>query len=313
MLSIKREELKVPVTIFQTEEGIKPYCAAPLGNNMFSIRIEKDGKTVYKGVISEDIPFVDYGPVKEDSEFEVVIRPKNIFKAALVKPLKIPVYYTKPRKIRTLVVGTGRCGTKSLTSYLNSLKYSDGSVVKCQHETLAYPILKYLIEGDMETPKTLIKNLPHDIEVATGYAAYFPELVAKCNSVLLVRDGRDVVSSGVARGWFARNSIWDKVKPDFKGTVFEKSCELWATVNERLVPNVDKIFRLEDISRFDEKRHSLLDSLQIEKTDAEFPKININKKSVLPHSKWSDFEHEAFERICGEIMDKLYPEWREAA
>jgi len=209
--------------------------------------------------------------------------------------------------LRVQGVGSGRCGTQSMAFYLDGLTFRDGTPVRARHETAAMTILNHLLAGNRQAVVEITRSYLHNAEVAP-YFWFVPESITANRVVLIVRDGRRVVSSGMARGWFQRHSIRDQIKPDYPGSYFEKCCHLWAESCAVLKPLAHVTVRLEDLPRSEEARRSLLDALDIKWSDKPFPVKNVSRVPVT--LQWSREEKEIFEQICGRWMDEYYPDWR---
>jgi len=104
--------------------------------------------------------------------------------------------------------------------------------------------------------------------------------------------------------------LWDQIKPNFQGTLFEKCCHYWASSCSVLRQYADVIVRLEDLVRSIESRKTLLNSLDIEFCDKPFPLKNESNFFVSGYDSWSAVEKEQFEKICGKQMEIYYPNWQ---
>lgn len=157
----------------------------------------------------------------------------------------------------------------------------------------------------------------------------FPE----ARVVWLIRDGRDVVASGMARGWYggevARGVLrgaWDEHRlhghrlgdvPEAEWaamTPFEKNCWYWAyinrTVRERLEPLDPSQWvqvKLETMAGQVDDVFALLGVLP---TEVAVERHNPSQRPTRPATDWTDEEQAAFARICGAEMDISYPGWR---
>ncbi|MCP4747600.1 MAG: hypothetical protein GY874_15890 [Desulfobacteraceae bacterium] len=212
------------------------------------------------------------------------------------------------KKLRVIATGTGRCGTTSLARYLNNALFIDGEVAIARHETLYEIFLTHIINKETEKINDLVFSFPHNIEIAPYFSLY-PESLIADRVVMMIRDGRKVVSSGIARGWFTRDTIWDKVKPQYSGSQFEKACKLWKNCNEQVIERADIIVRLEDITISLEEQKRLADAIGVcfDKNNT-FPHENVSTNLVK--LKWHKHEHAIFEKHCGKIMDIYYPGWK---
>ncbi len=215
----------------------------------------------------------------------------------------------RPKPFRIVISGSGRCGTTTLAEYLNGMNFTDGEPVLARHETLYEFILPWILEKDHASISRLINGMPHNIESAP-YFAHIPELMTAETVVHLVRDGRRVCQSGVNRNWYETQTIWNRIKPDFEGTVFEKICHFWRHTNEQCEKISDVFVRLEDLSESEDARQKLLEDLNLKSTGQIFPHSN-KGKAPSGFDSWTTEMREAFTTICGEMMDRYYPGWRE--
>jgi hypothetical protein len=245
--------------------------------------------------------------VRKGNQYSIEVGFFNLLKKIKYKKFKKQFLYTGPKKIRIIGTGSGRCGTASLAEYLDNMIFTDGVGVSAKHETLYITILNGIIEKAFGTIKDTVQSFSHNVEVAPYYSLV-PETLSSADKViLLIRDGRKVVSSGMARGWFKRDSLWDKIKPDFQGSQFEKCCHLWKHTNENVLSRADITIRLEDLidSNIDE---SFYEILNIEKPlKKKFPKKNVS--TTTPKMVWNKKDFECFKSICGDLMDSYYKGW----
>jgi len=168
------------------------------------------------------------------------------------------------------------------------------------------------------------------------------EVFESSQFVWLVRDGRDVVSSGHQRGWYdhAADTVWERcrLRGDRLGEIddsewsawspFRRVCWLWSRTNQMirddlatLAPERHTTVRLEGL---DSELDSIAGFLGAVATDWVVPRLNARGQGQVDESganrvdsrfgraNWSDGEHEVFDEVCGPLMDELYPEWRES-
>jgi hypothetical protein len=155
----------------------------------------------------------------------------------------------------------------------------------------------------------VVRGQEHNIESAPFYALAADQLQAH-RIVQLVRDGRRVVQSGANRGWYANDSIWNRVKPRFDGDTFTQCCHFWRHANAELEKVADLRVRLEDLSTDREAQAKLLADLEIAPSNLPFPHANKGKGSSVA-SHWTEDQRQVFTGICGELMDRYYPDWQE--
>lgn len=216
--------------------------------------------------------------------------------------------YQMPERggLRATISGSGRCGTTSITDYLDGLEFVDGTRVRARHETLSRLMLDPVRRGDVETVRELSSSFSHHIEVAP-YLSLLTAAIATDKIVHLVRDGRRVVQSGMVRGWYQNDSPWNQVKPRFPGDAFAQSCHLWVHTNERMRRVAGLCVRLEDLISSARARGELLEYLGMKRTDRQFPHANMGPGSQV--TGWTQHQRDTFAAICGELMDSYYPGW----
>jgi hypothetical protein len=169
-------------------------------------------------------------------------------------------------------------------------------------------------------------------------AATFPE----AQFIWLIRDGREFVASGMQRGWYAdaKDTPWERwrLRGDRLGEVadeewsawspFEKVCWLWRRTNEMIRDDLGGLdparvrrVRLEDLEA---QIDDIADFLGIARADWAIGRLNarsaegrvgepsVNKVAVrLDPTDWTDEQQATFARQCGDLMDEMYPGWRE--
>jgi len=162
--------------------------------------------------------------------------------------------------------------------------------------------------------------------------------------IWLVRDGRDVVASTYyGREWYKpvdevvshpnpftvpmKEWTWYRLRGDLAGnmntqewealTRFEKNCWLWAYTNKVIQEHLTRVPRERwMLVRLETLFEQLADSCRF--VGVHYPsKVEKARHNSTTHvvtkswSEWSDDQRSAFERWCGEMMDVLYPEWRD--
>ncbi|MFT5202296.1 MAG: hypothetical protein ACI9C1_001684 [Candidatus Aldehydirespiratoraceae bacterium] len=248
------------------------------------------------------------------------------------------------------VLSTGRAGSRTIA---NVLSQSPGLV--CTHE----PVPRLVEEtalwryGELATDdyaEMLRESRPAEVEgrrygeSANRLSLGVPviaDVFPSSQFVWLVRDGREVVSSGFQRGWFdhAADTVWERfrLRGDRLGEVpesewsawspFHRVCWLWARTNEIIredlaVLDADRhrMLRLEDLSA---QIGEVSDFLGAAPADWVVPRLNQrgaghvdeSQANQVAHrwepSNWGAAEHEVFDEVCGSLMDELYPDWRE--
>lgn len=258
--------------------------------------------------LPEDVNSLEVPGYAAKVDCEVTVTPASLPARLRMGRQKIALR-TEPRPFRVLVSGSGRCGTQTLAHWLDGMTFGDGTPVDARHESLAAHVLPCLIEGDTETIAKVVTGQGHNIESSPFYALAADQLKAG-RIVQLVRDGRRVVQSGVNRGWYANDALWNRIKPRFTDDVFTNSCHFWRHSNAELEKVADLRIRLEDLSTDAAAQAQFLADLGIAAIDRPFPHANKGKSSSAA-SSWTDDQRQVFTEICGELMDRYYPGWQE--
>lgn len=158
--------------------------------------------------------------------------------------------------------------------------------------------------------------------------------------VWLLRDGRDVVSSGYQRGWYdhAADTVWERyrLRGDRLGEIdeaewaawspFRRICWLWTRTNTMIRDDLAALGPARSMTVRLEQLDSAVDSiagfLGGAATDWVIPRLNARGKGQVDEpgvnrvdrrwvrANWSDENHEVFDEVCGALMDDLYPTWR---
>lgn len=251
---------------------------------------------------------LEIGNLPPNRDCVVHVQHANPLKRLVGKPVVLRGT-PRARPLRALISGSGRCGTVSVSRYLDGLRFRDGRPCAARHESLWEHVLPAIVAGDDEAVGAYLHGFVHDIEAAPHFALVPARLEADV-VVHLIRDGRRVVQSGLIKGWYTRDSIWNDIKPDLPGDVFEKSCRFWDLTNRNVAAAADLTVRLEDLISSPAALAELVEAVGLEPTDRLFPAANSGRKaSTIDH--WSQREHAVFAEICGETMDRFYPGWRD--
>jgi hypothetical protein len=218
--------------------------------------------------------------------------------------------HLEPHRLRLLLTGSGRCGTQTIAGFLDGMRFADGTLVQARHEPLSEYVVPALLAGQIDVVRAIQQGLGHNVEAAPYYALY-PEAVTAEATIHLIRDGREVVQSGLNRGWYQNDSPWNRLKPRFAGDPFVQSCHFWRLACEKAEAVAAHTARLEDLSQSAAAREEFLRQLGIVADGREFPHAN---RGHVPasHRDWSPQQHEAFATIAGSVMDQYYPGWRAA-
>jgi len=253
-------------------------------------------------------PALDIDGLDPDVQYDLTVRPASLL-ARLRQGRQQFQVHPRPRPFRVLVSGSGRCGTQTFAHWLDGMTFQDGTAVNARHEALALHVLRAIIAGDMQTVARVAGGQQHNIESAPFYALAADQLRAD-RIVQLVRDGRRVVQSGMNRGWYDNDSVWNRIKPRFEGDVFTNCCHFWRHANAELEKVADLRIRLEDLSTDGAAQARILADLSIAPSDVPFPHANKGQGSSAA-SHWTGDQRRVFTEICGELMDRYYPHWQE--
>lgn len=239
------------------------------------------------------------------------------------------------------VPSTGRSGTTTVSRLL-----SRHPRIVCRHEArpqlirlsteLAHGVVdEAAARGELDAIYRLSSVYPAPVYGESDHRLFnlvgmLAELLPSCRVLWLIRDGREVVASTFARGWYGaefQSGVWGRyrLRGDRCGDVpsdqwvamtpFEKNCWYWAYVNrviERQLQDVAsdrwRRLRLGDLGA---EVPALLEFIGVEPVPIRVPHANPSTNAVVPHEAWDPERKEAFERQCGDLMDRWYPEWRE--
>lgn len=260
--------------------------------------------------------WVDFPPERESLhleglrpglEYELVCRRQGILQR-LRHPAQRRTLRLAPRPLRLLLTGSGRCGTQTIASYLDGMRFADGERVRALHEPLSEHVVPALLEGRLDLARAVQEGLGHNVESAPYYAL-FPEAIAAERVIHLIRDGRRVVQSGLNRGWYQNDSMWNRIKPDFAGDAFARCCHYWRLSCEQAASAAERTFRLEDLSGDPAVRGEFLALAGIVDDGRPLPHRNRGRVPAS-HTAWGEDRREAFAAIAGGVMDRYYPGWR---
>jgi hypothetical protein len=242
------------------------------------------------------------------------------------------------------VLGTGRCGSTTIARVLDSLPG-----LACVHEPEPYLVREAydylagslskdeLIQRLRETrgghpaqPRYGESNQKLSFMVAALRAA-FP----KADYLWLIRNGLAVVASTYYREWYIPNEChkdeWSayRIQGGVVGAVapdewarmnsFEKNCWYWSWTNRKIRRDLEahgarwKLVRLEDL---DAQVPEIASFLGVAAPAAvEVPVLNLARSGKGKTTKvnyWDHAQRQTFTRVCGPLMDELYPGWRSA-
>jgi hypothetical protein len=211
------------------------------------------------------------------------------------------------RPLRVVITGSGRCGTRALARLLDGLNFTDGTPVDARHEPLSEHAVPALIAGDLDTVRAIQRGLPHTVESAPYYTLRPDAITAPC-VLHVVRDGRRVVQSGLNRGWYQNDSVWNRLKPDFPGDPFARACQLWRHTVETGLRISHATFRLEDLIGDAASRKAFCEAAGVAPGHRELPRSNEGRRSSRA-DHWNAQQRGVFAEIAGDLMDRLYPGW----
>ncbi len=230
------------------------------------------------------------------------------------------------------ILGLGRSGTNFFSHLLNQ---DDRAVIF--HEPISEDFeaaasaqrssksaLEYLKVYRIRKMRHLVSDVDFDIYGEANSALRFHAdalrlLLPECKLIHLVRDGRDVVRSIMARKHYTDNaaghhnlypladdplfSRWEHMDR------FEKICWLWKDANQRLANTVTHRVRFEDLTTdYDYFNRNIELSLNLRIGEEKWRQYvakptNVTKNAVLP--PWEEWENslmDKFNAICGEQM-----------
>lgn len=243
------------------------------------------------------------------------------------------------------VVSTGRSGTRTIARVLDQ-----HPLCRCAHHHPAHRVLIRLgaeyCHGEIDADDLMFflegmfpprAGWPVVGESDQRFSYVIPLLAALPGSprfIWLIRDGRDVVASAHARGWYGDEPprrVWPRarIQGDRSGDLpaeewaampaFERCCWYWAFTNERIAADLAELsaarwtfVRLEDLASapgppLTRIRHLL----GLPWWPLRIVHANKNPSAPRRHAEWTAEQHAAFERRCGAGMDRWYPDWRE--
>ncbi|MEZ5166408.1 MAG: sulfotransferase [Acidimicrobiales bacterium] len=248
------------------------------------------------------------------------------------------------------VLSTGRSGSRTIANVL-----SQSPAMACTHEPvprLIEEVMQYRY-GELDAGRLaelLTESRPASIdgrrygEAANRLSMAVPVLATafpEAQFLWLVRDGREVVSSGVQRGWFgdAADTAWERwrMRADLLGEVtveewaawtpFRRVAWLWARTNRMigddlaaLAPERWMRVRLEDL---EERIDAVAAFLGLPATAFVIPTRNARGSTTrsgdpgvnqvdrrFAVDDWTTEQRDDFASFCGPFMDECYPDWR---
>ncbi len=237
------------------------------------------------------------------------------------------------------VLSTGRAGSRTIATALNQIPGTT-----CLHhpkpelaaEATAFHVGDHPA-GDLadilrETRSETIDGEVYG-EVNLQHTLLFPilrEVFPQAQYIWLIRDGRDSVASMYYRGWYdeiypRQGIMWRQARlhgdrtGDFSReeweslSRFEKCCWCWSKYNrliesqlETLDEHLQTRVRLDRLGSSIPRLQKFL-GLPEEKVVVE--QLNTARQPVSYWKGWSETQRASFLRLCGEDMDRWFPEW----
>jgi hypothetical protein len=231
------------------------------------------------------------------------------------------------------ILGTGRSGTKWLSAVLNGVE--DSYIV---HEPIPLETIAHLqAVKDMKAARNyihsvrrkhlylniLLKKFSNYGEVNGALRRHIPylqEAFPQAKFLHVIRDGRKVVNSIMARGTYGgKHPVYGQECPIpdsnlqqkwFELTEFEKTCWVWKQEVNNLDSLIVETAKLENITTsYSAFRSELLDPLSIDLPEDQWEKysslkINATTNSNASDMDWSPDQVHIFKDICGEEMER---------
>lgn len=245
----------------------------------------------------------------------------------------------------TFIVSTGRTGTKFLASLLNGLDRTYAlhepvpNMLKLGNDFLRGKVSNkdakriILNNRNLYFKRAQLEKITRFIESNNRYYSLIPilrDLFPNSKFIHVVRDGRDVVRSGMSRNFYTSTDKAYRISAShltndlfhstwYKLNQFEKVCWWWTKKDSEIYKATKNqkdslIVKFEDI--FSDKNDyegikSIFEFIGINSVDDYiFSKIgkreNATKMFKFPHwSKWNDSQKAQFNRIAGEHMTNI--------
>ncbi len=248
-------------------------------------------------------------------------------------------HLAKKKQNAFFVLSSGRCGTLTLAHLLNTA--TNANVWHHpQPDPIKESLLAYWSEIDKEKAfwkarypilhKTWSEGLIHgetDL-LMTPFCDMLPNEIPDSKFIVLVRDPRDFVRSGMRRNYYCRHP-WDfgRLRPKEDSKEFEKwkksdqfgkICWLWNETYQKINHMVNKIgedrvlvVRFEDLISSIEKTMEVFDFLDLKGFDEEKMSAILSHKfneqvsgTFTKPENWPAHRHDTLWRICGQTAEK---------
>jgi len=256
-------------------------------------------------------------------------------------------------------VTTGRAGSKTLSNVL-----SGHPSITCFHEPRMQLIrlsteFAHGLKTYEETQEELyalycnsgvfFNNFYGEIDLKLfNLISILADIIPRSKFIWLIRDGRDVVASTYARGWFRPNEAVNS-NPKFSAlkwvlsyrlngslcgemtkerweeiSVFERNCWNWSFVNRKIYDQLSSLPKerwcMLKIEEIQQKLPDMFNFLGVNSLSLKIPKLNktedIRKlatrsiKKTEPWQTWDSKKRNSFEKWCSQEMDSWYPDWK---
>jgi len=249
------------------------------------------------------------------------------------------------------IVSTGRAGTKFIANFLD--EFSTDIVAKHEPSPKLIHLANTFAAGKISQQRAIkrlefarrqicrsinkrkgkiyIESNPHLFSLIPVASKVFK----KIKFIHIIRDGRDVVRSGMSRWWYKENDITPRIKAlDFaadeyydkwnKMTRFEKVCWFWqkriSIISNDIkdIPNVITV-KFDDIFNKDKNYpgiKTIFDFIGIELDDDQYldkieRRANVTQEyAIPPWQSWSEEMKKKFDEIAGIQMSNYYSNYK---
>ena len=203
--------------------------------------------------------------------------------------------------------------------------------LKCTFDVEEFAVLLRQSRDETHNHKEYVESscvLPYCIP---PWAKAFPS----SRYIWLVRDGRDVVSSLYRLGEFSKrkqqemrdNSLVRRFGLDWFSEMsteswrempeFDKCCWYWARTNKVVQEGLARMpaekWLLLHLEYLDSEKELLSDRFGLRITDRSRIRVLNQGYGRRPYkwTSWTEHHREVFAKVCGCLMDELYPRWRQ--
>ena len=240
-------------------------------------------------------------------------------------------------------LSSGRSGSKTLAKTLSQspdcacLHHPSPQLILEATEYYCGEFSEDVLANVLRLTRPIRDDVRHCGEVNLQLSLIVPllkEVFPDCKFVWLTRDGRGAVASMYYRGWYrprevSNLGIWDAARlqgdrtHDFSATAwsrlepFERCCWIWKKYNSVIEEELsllsgDRWMRV-TLEKLDTSIASLASFLRITPPDQFIvEQSNSRLQPVIAWQEWSTRHRSQFDAICGDDMDRWYPDWRSA-